>query len=90
MVKINSSNKLKSFDIEDSSKKSSHHDELSSQISLKIDPALLTRINLGNNKLDKINPSVFDLPNLIYLNVEINLLKHVLHVSCHLKQPGSG
>lgn len=71
------SNKLKSFDIDDSSKKSSHHDELSSQISLKIDPALLTRINLGNNKLDKINPSVFDLPNLIYLNVEKNLLTNL-------------
>lgn len=71
------SNKLKTFEIEDFSKSHQKNDDddddensMTKQIPLKINPEALTRINISNNKLDKISPSIFDLPHLIYLNVE--------------------
>lgn len=38
------------------------------------DPSMLTKINLSDNQLDHIPPDLFNIPNLIYLNVSKNNL----------------
>lgn len=74
------SNKLKSFDLEDSliSQINNNNEGESSmvkQLPTIFDPVILSKINLSDNNLEKINPNIFDLPNLIYLNVEKNRLR---------------
>lgn len=73
------SNKLKSFDLEDSLISNIHNNEressLPKQLPIIFDPSVLSKINLSDNNLEKINPNLFDLPNLIYLNVEKNNLR---------------
>ena len=67
------SNKLKSFDLEDNN--TPKDQQIVKQMPTIFDPTVLSKINLSDNNLEKINPNLFDLPNLIYLNVEKNRLK---------------
>ncbi|KAK8865403.1 hypothetical protein M9Y10_010948 [Tritrichomonas musculus] len=80
------SNKLTSFELEDifvSQQHTANNDNdndnsnqsVPKMVPTFFDPLILTRINLSNNNLERINPNLFDLPNLIYLNVEKNKLK---------------
>lgn len=87
------SNKLKSFELiflgsgNDKNDDDDHNGENNSpsHIPLKINPEILTRLNLSNNKLEKISPNVFELPNLIYLNVEKNRLTDLPRQVSHSK-----
>ncbi|OHT05441.1 leucine-rich repeat-containing protein [Tritrichomonas foetus] len=38
---------------------------------------LLTKINISDNNIDQLSPEIFDLPNLIYLNISNNKVKKV-------------